>query len=385
MNREKKSKNLLLIMVILFVSLIVVVFLMFKLTTKKDDKTPNEEIIIEEKVDNSSAGNNDDEAHSQDSGETTVFEESEDPAVEIEELVLSAPETLPESYNLDSGPNFKGVFNEKRIYVLANGGQLYHYDLETGETFTYENLVKETFVDSTTGNLIFTRELKDEDLNSNNKEGEIGLYRVLKENPEDELIYKIPANTVLQQGVFFKDYIIISSLNYDSGTFSTKVIPTVGTKLDSFGKDLEKTLTKYYYNLTTDGKRLVGFDFDSNEIVELTSGKRTVLHKISEETFGSSLDVYGDSYIFSYLREDGSGALVYNGKELVKDSFIELHFYNKNYAFVTTGMNLQLLNLNTGSLEPLTDIASDVVVTENNVYFSNNAGEINKITVEKKK
>ena len=67
------------------------------------------------------------------------------------------------------------------------------------------------------------------------------------------------------------------------------------------------------------------------------------------------------------------------------DTQYTLHFYNKNYAFVTTGMNLQLLNLNTGSLEPLTDIASDVVVTENNVYFSNNAGEINKITVEKKK
>jgi hypothetical protein len=385
MNTEKKSKNLLMVMGILFVLLIIVAFLMFKLIPKNNGIDSTVEVELEETTDTNEEIKDDGASHPNIEGETTVFEHNEDPEVEIKELILSAPITLPNSYNLESAPVFRGVFEDNRIYVLAYGGQFYHYDYAAGKTFTYENLVIDTAVDSLTGNSIFTREIKDVDLNASNKEGEIGLYRVLKEYPEDELMFKIPENAKLQQSVFFKDYILMTFLNYDDASYFTKVIPIVGTQLDAFGKNLEKVFSVDHYELTTDGNRLLAYNAKSNELVELTNGKEVSLQKLNEADTVSSISVYKDSYLISYFNEEveDSDAIIYNGKELTKGSFIEINFYDENYAFVTTGFNLNLLHLKTGRLDPLTDIAYNVVVTKDNVYYSNDNGEISKITIKK--
>jgi hypothetical protein len=400
MNREKKSKSVLMIMVILFASLTVAAFLMFKLTTTKVDAIPNQKVEAKSTNGTNKDTNKEYEEHLDPKDPTTALDKNEEPDVEhldpkeptndtnkesdveIEELVLSAPVVLKETFNPESSTNFRGVFDENRVYVLAFGGQLYHYDLKKSSTFTYENFVKEAFVDSKTGNLVFTRELKDVDLNSTNKEGEFGLYRTLKEYPEDELMFKIPESTTLDQAVFFKEYVLLSFSDYNDSNF-TKVIPLIGTELDVLGKNLEKTLSVEHYGITTDGNRLIAFDAKSNEVVELTSGKSETLYQPKDEVYSSSLDVYGESYLFSYAKEDSTGVLIYNGKEIGDGMFSEIHFYNENYAFTASGFNLNLLHLNSGQVEPISDISMNIVVSENSVHFQSDYGEINKITIKK--
>lgn len=338
---------------------------------------------VETRVEENKDSSDDYENHLDPNKEETVLENNEDPNVVIDDLTLSPVVTLTGAFNSESSTNFRGVFDDNRVFVSAYGGQLYHYELETGGTFTYENFIKDSFVDSKTGNLVFTREIKEEDINDSNKEGDLGLYRVLKEYPEDELIFTIPKDSTLEQAVFFKEYILLSFTSYGEPSRFTRVIPLVGTKLDGFGNDLESVFTKNLYRVTTDGERLLAYDVSLNEVVDLTSAKSKTIFKPSGKVRTPSLDVFGDSYLFSYVKEDSSSVLIYNDKELIDDIFPEVHFYDKNYAFVTTAENLKLLHLNSGKLDILNDISMNVVVSETNVYFLNNYGEILKIKIEK--
>jgi hypothetical protein len=292
-------------------------------------------------------------------------------------LTLSKAVNLTGAYTIKSGPDFRGVYGD-RVYVKSAGGQFYYHDLKKRTTFTYENLVREAFVDKTTGNVLFTRE-------TIGKDGTYSVYRALKEYPKKEVVLYIPKSAVLENTTFFKDFALLSFYDNAKYTSFVKVVPMKGKQLSPLGAKVSKLFTANLSHTVTDGKRLLAFDRKLNSIVELTTGSSKVISKVKKESYGLSLAVYGKNVLVSYTDSNDKGQLILNGKVIGNQSHSEMAFYNESSVFLTTGQTLELLNVVTKNRKRVDGISSHLVTTSSALYYQTEKGDIKKIGIRSTK
>jgi hypothetical protein len=377
-HRVQNLSRFLLVLVLLFF-LLIISFFLFTTYFVKETSSTVEEVVIEPPSGLPTEPAVKDEVeeveslHEDDLTVPTVFDEKD--KVSISGLTLSKPVNLNGAYTLESGPNFRGFFQD-RSYVNSAGGQFYYFDNKKRKTFTFENFVRESFVDESTGNVLFTRE------NIEN-EGKFSVYRASKEYPEKEVILDIPESAILENVTFFKEFALLYFYDNSKYTPFVKIVPMKEKELSSLGSKIQNAFTVNFTHSTTDGKRLIGFDSKSNSIVELTNGTPKTLFQLTEEIYGLSLDVYGKNVLASFSSMDGEGQLLLNGKPIVKQSYAEIEFYNEDYAFLSTGDTLELLQISSKKIDYLDYIVYNLSATKNALYYSSDTGDIKKIEIRK--
>jgi hypothetical protein len=378
-NQVQNLSRFLVVLIVLFV-LLIFAFFVFSKVLFKDDNSASEEVIIEPPsgLPEQSPVEEAEEVeslHQEELPVSTIFDEKSEDKVSISGLTISKPVNVNGAYTLDSGPNFRGYF-QNRAYVLSAGGQFYYYDTKKNKTFTYENFVREAFVDDTTGNVLFTRE-------NIEQEGKFSVYRASKEYPVKEAILDIPGSSILENVTFFKDFALLYFYDNSKYTPFVKVVPMKDNKLSPLGSQLNGIFNVNITHTVTDGKRLIGFDSKSNSIVELTNGVPKTLFQLKEEIYGLSLDVYGKTVLTSFSSMEGEGQLLLNGKPIVNKPYSEIKFFNEDYAFLNTGETLELIQTTTKRIEFLDYIVYNLSVTKNALYYSSDTGDIKKIEIRK--
>jgi hypothetical protein len=301
-------------------------------------------------------------------------EKEEDEQISISKITLSEPTNVKGAYTVESGPNFRGFYND-RAYVTSAGGQFYFYDTKKKTTLTYENLVREAFVDKLTGNVLFTRENIEEN-------GRFSVYRALKEYPVKEVILDISKSVVLEDVTFFKDFAVLAFYDNTSTSPFVKVVSMKGTDLSSLGTQVKEMLMNNLTHTATDGERLIAYDRQANAVVELTSGTKETLFPLTEEVYGLSLGVYAENVLTSYSSENNEGRLLLNGQPLVNRSFAEIEFYNEDYVFVNTGKTLEFLQISTKQFDSVDEIAYNLSTTNDALYYSSEEGDIKQIKIQ---
>ena len=381
---NKKKKNLLITLGFLVIALGVVIFLLVDKFPGKKEEAIKElpQAVAEENIKpEGDSGEVDDSkgAHTHESQkpEDTIFDDTTDGVASVYEIELSEPVAVTAAYNPKSSTNFRGSFQDERLYALAYGGQFYHFDLNKRQTFTYENYVKEAFVDPRTGNTVYTREIDGSD-------GKIGVYKTIKENPVSRLALEVDANTMLNQATFFQDFIILSLHNTQTYENSIQVVSLTSEELNPFGKKLQNSLNNQMFSISTDGNRLVAYDMGQNAIVELTEGSAQVIHQFDGDVYGVSFAISGTNLLTSYTNgADESGVTLLNGKKILEKALFEMVFYDENYVFAASHEQLYVLDLAVNDLKPLYGMAMSLSVGPKNLYFINDYGEIMQLNIKK--
>lgn len=383
----------------MLISILTVLILLVVGCSKEDSKQKDSEIGVLEEGEIAIEGENaaetteeiekvEDDAHSElvsegdyEHGDPTdvsgVFNETSGTEAVVDYLTLTKPENIEKAYNPASSTDFLGSFADDRVYIMGHKGQLYHYNLDTEQPYTYDNLVEDAAVDSETGNLIYTKFNEGQD-------PALSIYKVMKEYPDPIKVMETTNRLELQELVFYKDTFITNFYNLDTGKIEVYAFGGSLDSLSEFGSTLNKNLTSPYSGFSTDGNRLIAYDHDRNAVVDLSSGNPSVIKKFSKPVFQIMTGIQGDTIVISGSDKLGESYFtMVNDKKIAETNYHTIHFYDDRSAFINDGMQLQLLDTKTSVITPLGPIVADFSVTGNHVYYVNISGEVQKIEVQK--